>query len=93
MHSPEIVLAAFGTIAAGAAALRYQATGRRRFEFLIIVFGVATVASGLAMFRDGMAGSRAFLWMLPDASTVSANRFEGSMPGHIAVPVMRTAMD
>lgn len=74
MDSPQIVLAALAIIAAGALALRYQATGRRRFEFLIIVFGVASVASGLAMFRDGVAGSREFLWMLPADAPVVAGK-------------------
>lgn len=72
MQSPDIVAVAIATILVGAAALRYQATGRRRFEMVIILFGVATVASGIAMFRDGVVGSREFLWMLPTAATDGA---------------------
>lgn len=65
MQSPEIVLAALLPISIGAAALYYQFTGTRRFESLIAFCGVAFVACGIAMARDGIEGSRKFLWMFP----------------------------
>jgi hypothetical protein len=94
MHSANIVLLALVTILAGAAALRYQATGKRRFELFLIAFGVATMASGLAMFRDGVAGSRAFLWMLPEPPAATAQQERsGDAFAHAPAPVTRAALD
>lgn len=70
MQSLEIVLAALAVMLVGATVLYYQFTGTRRFETLIAFCGVALVASGFAMFQDGVAGSRKFLWMLPRAEAV-----------------------
>ncbi len=78
MQSSEILLAALATILIGAAALYYQRTGTRKFEFLITFFGVAFLASGIAMFRDGVEGSRKFLWMLPSSQAAVAAQSNGN---------------
>ncbi|MDQ8697204.1 hypothetical protein [Hyphomicrobium sp. LHD-15] len=72
MQSLEIVLSAFALMLVGAAALYYQRKGARRFESLIAFCGVALLASGFAMFQDGISGSRKILWMLPHAEPVAA---------------------
>ena len=72
MQSLEIVLSALAVMLVGAAALYYQRKGARRFESLIAFCGVALLASGFAMFQDGISGSRKILWMLPDAKPVAA---------------------
>jgi hypothetical protein len=68
MQSATIVTFALGMILAGCAALYYQHTGLpKKGEVVLIVLGVALVAGGIAMLRDGLEGSRKFLWMLPSA--------------------------
>jgi hypothetical protein len=74
MQSLEIVLTALAVMLVGATALYYQFTGARRFETLIAFCGVALVASGFAMFQDGVAGSRKFLWMLPRAEAAASTQ-------------------
>ena len=72
MQSLEIVLSALAVMLVGAAALYYQRRGAKRFESLIAFCGVALLASGFAMFQDGVSGSRKILWMLPDAKPAAA---------------------
>ncbi|WP_295558862.1 hypothetical protein [uncultured Hyphomicrobium sp.] len=87
MQSPVIVLAALLPISIGAMVLIYQHTGVRRFDTLLSFFGVALVASGLAMARDGVEGTRRILWMLPsDAAAVTA---QDGMTSVATAPALR----
>jgi hypothetical protein len=87
MQSPEIVLAAVVVISIGAAVLYYQHTGTRRFEGLIAFCGVALVTCGLAMGRDGIEGSRRFLWMFPpQAAPLASPRATGHFAANAPAP-------
>jgi hypothetical protein len=90
MQSTDIILAALAVILLGAVALYYQYSGSRRFETLISFCGVALVASGLAMFRDGVEGSRSFLWALP--SGTAAVSIESGDKDVAGAPAFRTVV-
>ncbi len=92
MQSTEIILAALAAMLIGAAVLHYQRTGTRRFETLISFCGVALLASGLAMFRDGVEGSRRILWMLPgDTAPVANHRAGTGVADAHAVPTIASS--
>lgn len=91
MQSPEIVLAALLPLSIGAAALYYQVTGTRRFESLIAFCGVALVTCGIAMARDGVEGSRKFLWMFPNPAPAAAAAAQGAGRFAADAPVSRSA--
>jgi len=65
MQPITIVTIALTMMLAGAAVLFYQRSAQRRFEVLLIVLGVALVAGGFAVLRDGLEGSHRIIWMLP----------------------------
>ncbi len=90
MLSTEIILGALAVLLLGALVLSYQCTGPRRFETLISFCGVALIASGLAMFRDGVEGSRRILWALPsDTALASIERGDKHVA---AAPALRTVV-
>lgn len=72
MQSLHIFFAALVAISVGAGLLYYQLTRARRHEVMLAFCGVALVASGLAMGRDGVAGTRHFLWMFPHQTATAA---------------------
>lgn len=65
MQQMTIVISAVGMMLIGAAVIYYQHTGARRFDLILIVAGIALVAGGIAMLRDGLEGRHKFIWMLP----------------------------
>jgi hypothetical protein len=58
-----IILSALAILGLGAILL--TRSGPRRLEVVVSFCGVALVASGLAMVRDGVNGSRSILWAMP----------------------------
>ncbi len=62
---------AIAMIVAGGIVLNYQRGGPRKFEFLLILSGVALVDCGIAIVRDLLSGSTQILWMLRGATQVA----------------------
>jgi hypothetical protein len=65
MQSISICLFGLGMIGVGGALMHLQYRGLIRHETLIAGIGVAFIACGVAVIKDGASGSREILWMLP----------------------------
>lgn len=67
MDSPSIVIVGILLVSGGSALLLYtRSRPHFRSEVFLNGLGVALVACGLAVIRDGATGSRHILWMLHD---------------------------
>ena len=72
MVSTTISIVGLLMVAVGGTLVYWQSLGRRKFETVVAGLGVALIACGLAVVRDGMSGSRDILWMLPAVNAASA---------------------
>jgi len=74
MNPMSIVMLGGLLVFCGGALLHYSYTlSHRRSEILLNGLGVALLACGLAVVRDGATGSRHILWMLPDQAIHAAS--------------------
>lgn len=68
----NLFVIACALIGTGILVLAYQRAGRRRFETLVGLCGIALLAGGLAVARDATIGSTTILWVLSPATPVVA---------------------